>query len=92
MQIISFIVIGFALCGIACTFICVFHGLDFLELLPLYNVRKKKVGANFWGLYGDSAKAAEEIFKLPKLFDEENGAVVGSTKYSAGKPVKSCRS
>jgi len=92
MQIMLFILLGFALCGVICTAVCIFYGFDLIELLPVYAVKKKKVGASFWGAYNTTNEGQEELFKLPKLYDDVDSAIVGSTKYAMGKPVKSCRS
>jgi hypothetical protein len=93
MQIILYTLIAFALIGAACTFLCVMCGTDLSDLLPVYNPRKKKVGAAFWGAYnGVDPTKAEETFKLPKLPEEDMAYLVGSTKYAMGKPVKSARS
>jgi hypothetical protein len=92
MQIILYTLISFALVGGFAAFLCVVLGTDFRELLPVYNVRKKKVGASFWGAYNGVQSDTEESFKLPKLPENDADYIVGSTKYAAGKAVKSCRS
>lgn len=92
MQIIIYTLIGFGLIGFVCTLLCVLCGIDLSELLPVYNPRKKKVAATFWGAYDGAPEAKEETYTLPKLLDTEPGYIVGSTKYASGKAVKSCRS
>ena len=92
MQIMLFILLAFVLCSVICTVVCVFYGFDLVELLPVYAVKKKSVGASFWGAYNATNDGPEESFKLPKLYDDADSAIVGSTKYAMGKPVKSCRS
>jgi hypothetical protein len=93
MQIIMYTLFAFGLVGFACTFLCVLCGTDLSELLPVYNPRKKKVGATFWGAYGGlETVKPEETFKLPKLPENDAEYLVGSTKYAAGKAVKSARS
>jgi hypothetical protein len=91
MQIIMYTLISFALIGGIAALLCVILGTDLSELLPVYNVRKKKVGATFWGAYNGVIGETDESFKLPKLPEEEATYIVGSTKYATGKAVKSLR-
>jgi len=91
MQLMFYILSAFVLVGAVCTILSVFCGTDLSELLPVYNPRKKKVGATFWGSYNGEFEG-EESLALPKISEHPDVYTVGSNKYVKGKPVKSARS
>jgi hypothetical protein len=90
MQIIVYVLAGFALIGAICTVLAVFCGTDLSELLPVYNPRKKKVGATFWGSY-DGDFTEDETLQLPKISEQPSTYVVGSGRYEKGLPVRNAR-
>jgi len=92
MEILLYTLIGFGLVGFCCTILCVACGTDLSELLPVYNPRKKKVAATFWGHYEDAPETeAPETFQVPKISQNEEDYVIGSSVYASGKAVRSLR-
>jgi hypothetical protein len=92
MEILLYTVIGFVLVGLCCTVLCVACKTDLSDLLPVFNPRKKKVRATFWGRYADEPEPeASETFQLPKVAQNEADYVIGSSIHASGEPAQSYR-